>query len=43
MQCIIDLKENVLRVGGGEVAVPFLAGNCLAVSFIHFVVGVLSC
>ncbi|KAL8469578.1 hypothetical protein ACS0TY_032428 [Phlomoides rotata] len=24
-QCIIDLKENVLRVGGGEVAVPFLA------------------
>ncbi|KAJ9568054.1 hypothetical protein OSB04_004020 [Centaurea solstitialis] len=23
-QCIIDLKENVLRVGGGEVAVPFL-------------------
>ncbi|KAL3643288.1 DNA damage-inducible protein 1 [Castilleja foliolosa] len=24
-QCIIDLKDNVLRVGGGEVAVPFLA------------------
>lgn len=23
-QCIIDLKENVLRVGGGEVAAPFL-------------------
>ncbi|KAI5674640.1 hypothetical protein M9H77_15004 [Catharanthus roseus] len=23
-QCTIDLKENVLRVGGGEVAVPFL-------------------
>ncbi|GJY49510.1 protein DNA-damage inducible 1 [Tanacetum coccineum] len=23
-QCIIDLKDNVLRVGGGEVAVPFL-------------------
>ncbi|KAJ4833016.1 DNA damage-inducible protein 1 [Turnera subulata] len=23
-QCIIDLKENVLRVGGGEVSVPFL-------------------
>ncbi|MQM03458.1 hypothetical protein Taro_036240, partial [Colocasia esculenta] len=22
--CIIDLKENVLRVGGGEVSVPFL-------------------
>ncbi|KOM27732.1 hypothetical protein LR48_Vigan460s000300 [Vigna angularis] len=23
-QCIIDLKESVLRVGGGEVSVPFL-------------------
>ncbi|KMZ74046.1 DNA damage-inducible protein 1 [Zostera marina] len=23
-QCIIDLKENVLRVGAGEVSVPFL-------------------
>lgn len=23
-QCIIDLKENVMRVGGGEVSVPFL-------------------
>ncbi|KAF9673179.1 hypothetical protein SADUNF_Sadunf11G0121600 [Salix dunnii] len=23
-QCIIDLKENVLRMGGGEVSVPFL-------------------
>ncbi|XP_015881741.2 protein DNA-DAMAGE INDUCIBLE 1 isoform X1 [Ziziphus jujuba] len=23
-QCIIDLRENVLRVGGGEVSVPFL-------------------
>nr|GMC72348.1 DNA damage-inducible protein 1 [Ipomoea batatas] len=23
-QCMIDLKENVLRVAGGEVAVPFL-------------------
>ncbi|KAF8414300.1 hypothetical protein HHK36_002302 [Tetracentron sinense] len=23
-QCIIDLKENVLRVGGGEVSIPFL-------------------
>eukprot|EP01018_Ginkgo_biloba_P025158 Gb_22133 [translate_table: standard] len=23
-QCVIDLKDNVLRVGGGEVAVPFL-------------------
>lgn len=26
LQCIIDLKENVLRVGGGEVSVPFLHG-----------------
>ena len=25
-QCIIDLKDNVLRVGGGEVSVPFLQG-----------------
>lgn len=24
-QCTIDLKDNVLRVGGGEVAVPFLS------------------
>ncbi|KAL7130716.1 hypothetical protein ABFS83_13G152300 [Erythranthe nasuta] len=24
-QCSIDLKDNVLRVGGGEVAVPFLS------------------
>ena len=24
--CIIDLKDNVLRVGGGEVSVPFLQG-----------------
>ncbi|KAF9588409.1 hypothetical protein IFM89_009424 [Coptis chinensis] len=23
-QCLIDLKDNVLRVGGGEVSVPFL-------------------
>ncbi|KAG5546764.1 hypothetical protein RHGRI_018817 [Rhododendron griersonianum] len=23
-QCIIDLKDNVLRLGGGEVSVPFL-------------------
>lgn len=23
-QCIIDLKDNVLRVGGGEISVPFL-------------------
>ncbi|MQM07521.1 hypothetical protein Taro_040361 [Colocasia esculenta] len=26
-QCIIDFKENVLRVGGGEVSVPFLQGE----------------
>jgi DNA damage-inducible protein 1 len=26
MQCMIDLKDNVLRVGGGEVSVPFLQG-----------------
>lgn len=26
LQCIIDLNENVLRVGGGEVSVPFLHG-----------------
>ncbi|GJM90525.1 hypothetical protein PR202_ga06812 [Eleusine coracana subsp. coracana] len=25
-QCMIDLKDNVLRVGGGEVSVPFLQG-----------------
>ncbi|KAG5546768.1 hypothetical protein RHGRI_018817 [Rhododendron griersonianum] len=25
-QCIIDLKDNVLRLGGGEVSVPFLQG-----------------
>ncbi|KAL8150673.1 hypothetical protein V2J09_020481 [Rumex salicifolius] len=24
-QCMIDLKDNVLRVGGGEVSVPFLS------------------
>lgn len=27
LQFIIDLKENVLRVGGGEVSVPFLQGS----------------
>ena len=27
MQCMIDLKDNVLRIGGGEVAVPFLQGE----------------
>lgn len=26
LQCIIDLKDNVLRLGGGEVSVPFLQG-----------------
>lgn len=26
LQCIIDLKENVLRLGGGEVSVHFLQG-----------------
>jgi len=29
LQCSIDLKDNVLRVGGGEIAVPFLQGNNL--------------
>jgi hypothetical protein len=24
LQCSIDMKDNVLRVGGGEIAVPFL-------------------
>jgi DNA damage-inducible protein 1 len=28
-QCSIDLKDNVLRVGGGEIAVPFLQGDNL--------------
>lgn len=27
MQCSIDLNDNVLRVGGGEHAVPFLQGT----------------
>ena len=35
LQCIIDLKENVLRVGGGEVSVPFLQGLSYYV-FAHF-------
>lgn len=26
-QCSIDLKDNVLRVGGGEISVPFLQEN----------------
>ncbi|KAG8385963.1 hypothetical protein BUALT_Bualt03G0099800 [Buddleja alternifolia] len=33
-QCTIDLKENVLRVGGGEVAVPFLAEKDLPSRFL---------
>ncbi|KAK1291464.1 hypothetical protein QJS10_CPB17g00336 [Acorus calamus] len=27
LKCTIDLKDNVLRVGGGEVSVPFLQGT----------------
>ena len=37
MQCIIDLKENVLRMGGGEVSVPFLQGSsvfCICLLFV---------
>lgn len=33
-QCIIDLKENVLRVGGGEVSVPFLHEKDIPASFL---------
>ncbi|GMH24397.1 hypothetical protein Nepgr_026240 [Nepenthes gracilis] len=33
-QCIIDLKENVLRVGGGEVSVPFLHEKDIPSSFL---------
>ncbi|KAI3466383.1 hypothetical protein Pfo_023046 [Paulownia fortunei] len=33
-QCIIDLKESVLRVGGGEIAVPFLAEKDLPPRFL---------
>ncbi|XP_030552110.1 protein DNA-DAMAGE INDUCIBLE 1 [Rhodamnia argentea] len=33
-QCIIDLKENVLRVGGGEVSVPFLQEKDLPSRFL---------
>lgn len=29
---MIDLKDNVLRVGGGEVAVPFLPGSSFTLS-----------
>ncbi|KAL0306203.1 UNVERIFIED_CONTAM: protein DNA-DAMAGE INDUCIBLE 1 [Sesamum radiatum] len=34
IKCIIDLKENVLRVGGGEVAVPFLAEKDIPTRFL---------
>ncbi|XP_065861886.1 protein DNA-DAMAGE INDUCIBLE 1 isoform X2 [Euphorbia lathyris] len=33
-QCIIDLKENVMRVGGGEVSVPFLQEKDLPSHFL---------
>ncbi|THG03281.1 hypothetical protein TEA_028378 [Camellia sinensis var. sinensis] len=33
-QCIIDLKENVLRVGGGEVSVPFLQEKDIPTNFL---------
>ncbi|XVF33837.1 hypothetical protein REPUB_Repub18cG0006000 [Reevesia pubescens] len=33
-QCIIDLKENVLRVGGGEVSVSFLQEKDIPSSFL---------
>ncbi|KAI6690750.1 hypothetical protein NL676_027578 [Syzygium grande] len=33
-QCIIDLKENVLRVGGGEVSVPFLQEKDIPLRFL---------
>ncbi|KAL2610463.1 hypothetical protein R1flu_029036 [Riccia fluitans] len=33
-QCSIDLKDNVLRVGGGEIAVPFLAEKDLPMHFL---------
>ncbi|XP_021679353.2 protein DNA-DAMAGE INDUCIBLE 1 isoform X2 [Hevea brasiliensis] len=33
-QCIIDLKENVLRVGGGEVSVPFLQEKDIPTHFL---------
>ncbi|XP_057983331.1 protein DNA-DAMAGE INDUCIBLE 1 isoform X2 [Malania oleifera] len=34
-QCIIDLKENVLRVGGGEVSVPFLQEKDIPSNFLN--------
>ncbi|KAL9319962.1 hypothetical protein ACSQ67_011801 [Phaseolus vulgaris] len=33
-QCIIDLKESVMRVGGGEVSVPFLQEKDLPSRFL---------
>ncbi|CAN1167408.1 Protein DNA-DAMAGE INDUCIBLE 1, partial [Linum perenne] len=33
-QCIIDLNENVLRVGGGEVSAPFLQEKDIPPSFL---------
>ncbi|KAH9313238.1 hypothetical protein KI387_028273, partial [Taxus chinensis] len=33
-QCEIDLKENVLRVGGGEVSVPFLQEKDIPVQYL---------
>lgn len=33
-QCQIDLKDNVLRVGGGEVSVPFLQEKDIPTDFI---------
>ncbi|KAL7186811.1 hypothetical protein ACSBR2_028520 [Camellia fascicularis] len=33
-QCIVDLKENVLRVGGGEVSVPFLQEKDIPTNFL---------
>ncbi|KAL3690297.1 hypothetical protein R1sor_016606 [Riccia sorocarpa] len=33
-QCSIDLKDNVLRVGGGEIAVPFLAEKDIPAHFL---------
>ncbi|KAF6153874.1 hypothetical protein GIB67_001107 [Kingdonia uniflora] len=33
-QCIIDLKDNVLRVGGGEVSVPFLQEKDIPSSYL---------
>ncbi|KAI3889214.1 hypothetical protein MKX03_006446 [Papaver bracteatum] len=33
-QCMIDLKDNVLRVGGGEVSVPFLQEKDIPAQFL---------